>query len=393
MVELAQYPTTSTLVIKAKDYAKELLSQKLPVGITFHNWDHTQQVFDNVRFLAQEAGCSSEDIEKLELAALFHDTGFVRSYNNHEAESCIIAREYLEEKKYKEADIEQVCSLIMSTRMDKVPKDLLAQIINDADMAHLGKKKYKRRGKNLRKEEALALKKTYSDEEWHRKNLDFFKQHQYFTSAAKSTFNKRKKKNLKKVKKRLKKVIKAEMAKTSISDNKAARMIFKTALRNHIDLTNIADQKANIMLSICAVILTLGMPLFATYMMDRQMLLIPASVFLLTCALTMIFATMATRPVKTDGKTDTSQLFSGKNNLFFFGNFYNLKLKTYQEAVKRLMENKSKLDNHIINDLYYLGLTLGKKFKILRVCYTIFMIGISLTIISFFLAYFLVPLQ
>ncbi len=393
MVESIQYPTTSTLVIEATKHVKQLLTDQLSEGMTYHNWEHTQQVLNEVRLLGRKSQVSSKDLEKLELAALFHDTGFTRTYNNHEVESCIIAEEYLKETDYEEASIKQLCELIMSTRKDKVPEHPLAKILHDADTAHLGRKKYNKRIRNLRKEELLVLKKEYSDKEWLEYNNNFFQQHNYLTDVAKKEYGKRKKKNFKKIEKNITKIEQKKEAKTSISDNKAARMIFKTALRNHIDLTSIADQKANIMLSICAVILTLGMPLFATYMMDRQMLLVPASIFLITCALTMIFATMATRPIKTDGETDLSRLFSGRSNLFFFGNYYNIKLKDYQDAVKKVMENKNTLDNNIINDLYFLGLSLGRKFRILRVCYTIFMVGITLTIISFFLAYFLMPNQ
>ena len=88
-----------------------------------------------------------------------------------------------------------------------------------------------------------------------------------------------------------------------LADSKSVQVMFKTASRNHIDLTNLADNKANIMLSINAIIITITIPLMPTYLEQDMTLLIPATTLLLTCVVSVIFATLATRPISMKGVT------------------------------------------------------------------------------------------
>ena len=97
--------------------------------------------------------------------------------------------------------------------------------------------------------------------------------------------------------------------------------MFKTALRNHMDLSNLADNKANIMLSVNALIVTIAIPMGAGYVNDDSHLMIPVIILLLTCLSSMIFATLATRPIPMTGHTSQEAIQEGRANLFFFGNF------------------------------------------------------------------------
>ncbi len=366
------------------NYVKNLLDNKLPEYIHFHDWSHTNMVVKEASKIAKEVKCSKDDIELLTLAALFHDTGYLETYDGHEAVSIRIAESYLKEKNYPEEKIEKVRRLIEATDVTKQPKTKLEKILVDADMSHLGKKKYDSRVDALLRERAKVASRKVIELEWAETNIDFMKSHDFYTEVAQEMYGKRKSKNLKKLRQR-----KDELEKQrSISENKAARMIFKTALRNHIDLTNIADQKANIMLSINALVLTLGMPLFATHFQNQPQLMIPAIFFLVTAIVTMIIATLATRPVKTTGKTDLSTLMSGKSNLFFFGNFYQLQLREYHESINRILSDQESLDKSIVNDLYFLGESLGSKYNRLRLCYTFFAGGLLLTFVAFLVSYF-----
>ncbi|MFK7806772.1 MAG: Pycsar system effector family protein [Saprospiraceae bacterium] len=172
-------------------------------------------------------------------------------------------------------------------------------------------------------------------------------------------------------------------ATNSLNSSKSAQMIFKTALRNHIDLTSIADNKANIMLSINALIITISMPLLAARISDSPQLLIPSAILLLSCMVSIIYATLATRPIATNGITTEKQIEEGKTNLFFFGNFHAMNYDNYKQGVKQVIVDDDKLDDSITRDLFFLGKALGEKFRLLRVCYTVFMIGIVLSVISF----------
>lgn len=190
-----------------------------------------------------------------------------------------------------------------------------------------------------------------------------------------------------KVKKKKKKK-KKKGSKSLVENSKSAQVMFKVALRNHIDLTNIADNKANIILSINAIIITLAIPLLSAYAPDNHHLKVPAVILMLTSMTSIIFGALVTRPIKMNGKTDLHKIHEGKSNLFFFGNYYNMGLDEYRQGVRQIISSEELLDNVIMTDLYFLGQSLGKKYELLRKCYTIFMIGMSLTVMTFGIAFF-----
>ncbi len=385
----------TNLKIKAVEvYVVQLLNDKLPASIYFHNVEHTLQVKKIALELAKIEKVKKEDREILALAALFHDTGFINSYEEHEGESQLIAVAYLRDKGYPEDKIARIKELIKVTDPKVAPACLLEKIICDADMAYVGQNKYKTRSNQLRKEWELNRTNFYpTDLQWEEENLSFLQnEHTFYTAAAKMKFKDRKSKNIEKTKNRLQAVLKLEekrLDEFSVAKNKAALTMFKTSLRNHIDLTAIADNKSNIMLSVNALLLTIGMPIFASYLSDKLYLLAPSIIFMFTCITTMVFATLSTRPIKMNGKTNLAKIPAGKTNLFFFGNFYNIGLNTYQEEIKKVISNKEHLDTSIINDLYYLGHSLGDKFRYLRICYNVFIVGIALSLLAFLVSFWI----
>ena len=329
----------------------------------------------------------------MDLAVLLHDIGYIKTYTGHEDVSIEMAQDFLSKHHYPIEKLEIVKELITATKLDYQPKNQMQKIIKDADLNNLGQGKYLNTISNLRTEMGTFLGRHFEDVEWLEMNIKFIDNHSYFTEKAEELFNNKKRKNRKKVMKVIKGLKEKKTAKSknidTINGNRSAQMMFKTALRNHIDLTSIADNKANIMLSINAIIITISMPLLAANITENPRLLFPTSILLLTCMVSIIFATLATRPIKTKGLTKLTSIDDGPTNLFFFGNFYRMNFTQYREGIKKVIADNDKLDNSIVTDLYYLGKALGQKFNQLRVCYTIFMVGITLTVLAFTLAFFL----
>ncbi|MEM1123166.1 MAG: HD domain-containing protein, partial [Bacteroidota bacterium] len=171
------------LKIKAVDaYVKQLLQENLPASIFFHTYQHTQRVWKAVKELSRQAKVSTEDREILQIAALFHDTGFIKDYENHEKESIFLAVNYLRDKGYPEEKIAKIKALIEVTKLDIAPATFLQKLMCDADTAHLGQKRYRRRSERLRKEWEY-FRKDYcpTDLEWEKENLKFLQQHNYYT--------------------------------------------------------------------------------------------------------------------------------------------------------------------------------------------------------------------
>ncbi|MFK7773418.1 MAG: Pycsar system effector family protein [Saprospiraceae bacterium] len=370
-----------------------LLENELPADVSFHNYGHTQLIQKEVVTLGKISKLSKEEIEILSIAALFIDTGYIISYEEHEKGSLKIATQYLNEIEYPQEKINQVLELILVPFGNTTPSGLLKKIMNDAYFSYFGLKKFRAREERLRKEK-MAKNDSFhpTDIDWYSESLERIKNHTYYSKVAIERYVDRKKINLDKTKARIKSELRKESKKVdqfSIANNKAAQLMFKTSLRNHIDLTSIADQKSNIMLSVNALLLTIGMPVFASYLSEKLYLLVPAIIFMLTCITTMIFATLSTRPIKMKGKTNLSLINEGTTNLFFFGNFYKIDQKPYQEAIRKVIADKERLDTSIINDLYFLGNSLGDKFRFLRICYNVFITGMVISLGAFLVSYFI----
>lgn len=173
-----------------------------------------------------------------------------------------------------------------------------------------------------------------------------------------------------------------------VDNSKGAQVMFKTALRNHIDLTNIADNKANIILTINAIIITIALPLLSTYASENHHLYVPAFFLISTNMASIVYGALVTRPGKMQGKTDLAKIKQGKSNLFFFGNFYKMNIEDYRKGVTEIISDEELVDKVIMTDLYYLGQVLGKKYELLRTCYSVFMVGMILTVITFIIAFF-----
>ena len=355
-------------------------------NLSYHDLQHTLSVAKFAQNLGKEEGLDEKDLEILEIATLFHDIGYLTSYFNHEDRSQKIAEDFLKEHNYPEKDIERVKNLINITKADQEPKSVLEEIMKDADLYNLASPEYEKYANKLRDEWQFYLNSDKTDKVWFKENQKFLKKHDYYTESAKGLFEDQKDKNIQKLKED-RKALKSQDGILDLNKNKSAQMMFKTALRNHIDLTSIADNKANIMLTINSILITITMPLIAGYIKNNPDLYIPTIILLITCITSIVFATLVTRPVQTQGKTDLNALLTGKTNLFFFGNFYKMKLESYREGMKEVINNPNILDNAIVNDLYYLGKALGTKFSKLRYCYLIFMIGMVLTVVSFFVTF------
>lgn len=381
--------TTQSIVADTEKFVKKLLLSDLSEHHRYHNLPHTLTVRENCLEIGRRLEVSAEDLEILELACLLHDTGFVEVYAGHEAVSHRIAREYLLDKGYPEAKLRRVLQCVDITFPPNQPTDLLEKIIRDADMANLGSPNYPETLAALRHEWEVFLGQTFNDRDWYRLNRDFLRQHTFYTSVAEEMYGPTKainEKYLKRMAKQVKQEQEAREAQT-IQGNRSAQMMFKTALRNHLDLSSLADNKANIMLSVNALILTIAAPMALSYVRDNVLLIIPLIILLITCLISMIYATLATRPIKMTGHTSKEQIEAGKSNLFFFGNFYAMNFDEYSDGMQEVIDDENKLESSIRRDLYFLGRSLGKKYSQLRICYNIFMVGMVITIIVLAITY------
>ena len=377
------------VVVDAERYVLRMLSEQLTRDHWYHDLEHTLQVRRVAMEIGERLELAEEELEILELAALFHDTGFTEVYEGHESVSMRIARVFLSEWSSPEERRDKVLRCIDSTRLHRQPETLLEQIICDADLSNLAQSDYLRRAEDLRHEWETFRKERYGKTDWHALNREFMKGHYYHTEIARELFDEGKEANLEMLKDLVerKKKKKQKSEKKNIQGNRNAQMMFKTALRNHLDLSSLADNKANIMLSVNTLIITFVLPLGLSYVYQRPYLLVPIGCLLITSLVSMIFATLATRPMKMVGQPTEEKLQRGTANLFFFGNFFRMDFDDYRRGMETILSDEDILESAIMRDLHSLGRSLGLKYRRLRICYTVFMVGIVVTVLVFSLGY------
>jgi hypothetical protein len=374
----------SDIVEKSKNYVKSKFDEELPAICTYHNYSHTQNVVNAVMSLAEEANISEEEREVLIIAAYFHDIGFIINAEGHEDHGIKIASDFLKGEEYPNNLIQKVIACINATKMQWSGSEKICTLMKDADLSGLSSKNYAIIIEGLRLELNARDKKNIDKETWREQNISFLENHSYLSNEGKKIFKKGKQQNLKTLKmsdEKKKKKIKL----LTIGSSKSAQTQFKTALRNHIDLSSIADNKANIMLSVNAIIITVALPLLINRISENENLLIPTSILAIVSLISMIFATLSTRPIAMKGLTKKEDVSAKKSNLFFFGNYYNMSFSDYEEYVGMVVADDEILDNSITRDLFFLGKSLGKKFEYLRWCYNFFMYGIAAAVLSFFI--------
>ncbi len=384
----------TSLITEAEAYVVRLLSENLTIHHKYHHLNHTLDVRGAVRTLAALAQLPPEDLEMLELAALFHDTGFIDTYVGHEEKSAQIAESFLAERKYPPENIEKIKKAILETQPNRKPETRLGAYLCDADLHHLSRPEYTEIAWGLRYEWEYFLDRKLSKQEWREENVAFIKAHQFYTEEARALFEEGKAKNLQDLietltKKRSKKKKKKEK-KGGVQGSRTAQMMFKTASRNHIDLSTLADNKANILLSVNALLITVVIPLSIRQLTINEFYLLPPlAILVVTSLVSMIFATQATRPIRMMGSTSAEQIKNRKSNLFFFGNFYKMDYPEFDQGMDFVINSEPALEDSMKRDLFFLGKSLGSKYNQLRLCYTVFLIGIILTVVAFFVSYVL----
>ncbi|MEO9021201.1 MAG: Pycsar system effector family protein [Ginsengibacter sp.] len=378
-----------------EEYVTGLFEQnQLPVLI-FHNLDHTKMVVKRTLEIAAHYNVSDRELFILIAAAWFHDTGYLFAEpDKHEEMSCQVMKKFMKDSIEEETIIEEIHDCAMVTKFPTIPKNLLQEIICDADTYHFGTKEFKETNKKVLEE--LKVRNGKIDPVKFREDtIQMLKAHVFYTSYCKDLLNKGKEKNLK----RLEKKEKISVVETStLSDlqkdksdlmGKGIQTMLRLTSANHLKLSEMADRKANILISVNAIIISVILSVLVHKLDEETYLIIPTMIFLIFAVVVIVISILATRPKISGGSFMMSEVKEKKTNLLFFGNFYKATYEEYNEAMSEMMLDTNYLYNSLIKDIYSLGVVLGRKYKLIRLAYNIFMIGIIVSVLAFGIAIYL----
>jgi len=381
---------------KIEDHVTALFEKEAQAGLYYHNLEHTRQVVARTKEIAAHYNVTEKEMLILYAAAWFHDVGYLFSdANGHEEKSVGIMRSYLGDMMSDADTIAAITDCIMATRYPQQPANLLEEIICDADMYHLGTKDFKEANKRIRKERLESRGELFTKVKWLRNAIDFLKAHHYHTSYCRELLEKRKQDNISRMEKQLEKQEEeganvsgfgAEIKPKNALITKGIQTMLRLTSDNSLKLSDMADRKASILISVNSIIISVIISVLVRRLEVDTYLTVPTIIFLLSSVSTIVVAILATRPKINEGVFSDQDVINKKTNLLFFGNFHRVAFEDYDNAMRRMMGDTDYLYGSLIKDIYTQGTVLGKKYRLTRIAYNIFMIGIIVSVLAFAIA-------
>lgn len=175
------YPDYSSAIA----YSLDRLETELSPNLLYHSFWHTREdVMVAAQRLARLSDITGEDLRLLEVAAAYHDIGYLYTEVDHELFGIEIASQVLPDFGFTTDQISRISNMILATRLPQSPKNLVEATLADADLDVLGREDFFERSELLRLENA-ALGRLIHPRDWAESQLRFLTKHTYFTKAAK----------------------------------------------------------------------------------------------------------------------------------------------------------------------------------------------------------------
>jgi predicted metal-dependent HD superfamily phosphohydrolase len=398
----------TTLLEDVKQYALHFFRMHDDKLFLYHNLDHTEAVVKAATQLAGHYHLNDRDFFVVLTAAWFHDMAYYTGpADGHERNAVGLMRAFLQERKVEESIIAEIEQCILATCLKNPPANLSlnAQIVKDADVFHWGTDDFVERNKLMRKEAETRLDKKISKQEWLRGTIRLLEAHEYKTDYARELLQTKKWENLEKLKQKLhdpesmatpsvavvtaKEVVPeaVKIKKKKVErPERGIETMFRISSGNHQRLSDMADNKAHIMITTTSIILSVLLSVLLRKLEDNPNLVIPTMLLLVICVVTLVFSILATRPNLPDGTFTQQDIDEQKVNLLFFGNFYRMSYEEYSGAMHAMMEDSDFLYGSLIKDVYSQGVVLSRKYRLLRTAYDVFMFGIIVSVLAFAIA-------
>lgn len=389
------------LVQEARQYALKWFNDHNDPRLVFHTYQQAAAVVSLIQEIGQGVQASPEQLEATSIAGWLHNLGFAVRYDQAWEESRQLAVAFLKQKNASEQLIQRVFNAFSGLLSQEVPITPEARILVDAVHAQQFGSAFFEQSPLLKLEMELRGQ-DFPPSEWGQFQLQQLLNTTYFTPYAKEQFAPLLAQHLLEQKAQVEKLHRKRgekeedrlLRKFQFLERKlpssGIQTFFRTSYRNHINLSAIADSKANIMISVNAILISVIISAisYKNITETNPMILMPTVIFVVTGLTSLTFAVLSARPKVTSlnkGVLDKERI---KKNVFFFGNFVTLPLEDYEEAIDAVFRDGELLYGNMVRDLYYLGLVLDKKYKYLTLSYNIFIAGFIATVVFFMLALF-----
>ncbi|ANH83467.1 phosphohydrolase [Niabella ginsenosidivorans] len=386
-----------------EQYVQQFMDEHYRPELLYHNKEHTIRVVRAAKQIGEHYRLNEQDFLIVVAAAWFHDLGYYTAgRTDHEKEGARLAADYLQRQHVDTDTITKIQHCILATKMPQNARTLLEQIVCDSDLFHLGTTDFADCNKLMRKEAEAVKGSEISKADWRSKTIQLLQGHQYYTDYCRILLNDQQQQNLDKLLQKEERK-KEELPETKqpeqvIEDKKnrnketsrGVETLFRTTSANNQRLSDMADNKAHILITVNSIILSVILSVLIRKLDNNTHLIYPTILILATSVSTMVISILATRPSIPAGIFTQSDVDTQKVNLLFFGNFYKMHLEDYARGMWKVMGDRDFLYGTLIKDVYSQGVVLGRKYKLLRLAYNIFMFGIVVSVLAFIIAIYTV---
>lgn len=401
--EMTSEAKEQDILIAVQRFVLHLFNQKSDTRLIYHNYQNTNELLVRIREIGQENNFQEHIIQTTELAGWFYELGRLFDYSSPVPKSVELALKFLDSKNYPTNNQLPIIEAIETIGNNRIPRNSIERLLADSVHAIRFGNDFFEKNPILRLEQELVNEQIYSKEEWAELQFKELLEVKFYTKQGKVKFEPIIAHHIL-LQKQI--VEKGKNSSTALQDgglprkfqsierktpNSATQTFFRSNYRNHINLSAIADNKANIMISVNAILISVMISVisYRNITESNPMVLMPVVIFLVTGLSSLIFAVLSARPKVTSLNRNDLPLETIKQNIVFFGNFVSLDLEKYEEAMDAMFRDGELLYGNMTRDLYFLGKVLDKKYRYLTISYNIFMVGFVATVLTFMVALFL----
>ena len=409
------YPESLT---KLSARAMQLYVDKADDRLFYHNLAHTGRLLESVNRMNDHFKLDDKNYFIVCAALWLYDLEQISSENG-EMKTTSLSDSLLDSLEMNDAEKEEIKNCILAAKGLRQPVTLNEKIVCDAVSFYLGSPYFFEYNKLRRKEAEAVTSEKIKGAVWRSRTVSLLQNHRFQTSFCQDLLNKTKEENLKAITslhgvKHLNKQTHFESPhqKNNLIDPGGNRhhqhvvhppdwkykskhhlsgveTVFRNSSSNHLNLSVMADNKAFIMISVNSILISLGIGLIIGKFVLIPKLFIPTVLLLFVNVFTIIYSVLATRPGIMKGKFSMEDVQNKKVDLLFFGNFFKMPLVDFEYGMKQMMDDSDFLYDNLIRDIYAQGQILGRKFRLLRSSYNIFMYGTASVVVAYIISFFL----
>ncbi len=372
-------------------HLKNFYRDVMPNAYKFHDYKYLESVLKQVKKMADAFELASPETEILMAANWFRYAGMAHQYENYEEKSTDLAAVYLNNQNWEKSHINQVKKIILNSTGAEKPADILEEITQDAGNIYLGKSKFFDTISFLKVELENAFDKKIGNKEWNVLLNNKLSESYFYTTYANDKYQERVAAHLTAQLNNLKKAKRDDIRKrTGKEFGRGIDTLYRATYRNHINLSSIADGKANMMISINTIILSAIVTLLGTSItltgkvsFDHFRFFLPILILLVAVLGSAVFAILSANPQITSSDIEKKDLVKRTKSVLFFGNFIHMEQQEFVENIGFLKKNEKLLYDNMAVDIYELGHVLSTKYKMIKISYNIFMAGLILCVAAF----------